>query len=197
MAIGDIYQLVLKGSYLGEPTNNVFHYVTTAVGTGLGAEQLIDGFDPTLMNVIAGAVSNQASFSSLEAVRLVDPTDTYATAPSVTAGTNSSAPGNMPAWDVLAVRFNRAGAGTRYARKRFSGLAKNMTTGNGLDSGYAGFQATAFAAFANSVISSGWSFRYCQVRHPTPLGVNPILNFLITSVVEVDLGHQDSRDPDN
>lgn len=195
MALNDIYKLTLSGQTLGEDNDNVFYYRTEATGSGSGAQNLCNSFEATILPAIFPLLSENATFQLIEAVNLASPTDYYSQVPSPNAGTRDSDGGvnDMPSFLVASVQFNRNGPGTRYSYKRFSGLLKADTLGNDLQSGTAAAWVSACVVFAVAAVFGSWTFRPVQVKHPTPLGVNPVVNFVIGQVLEVELGTQNTR----
>lgn len=121
MAIGQIYKMTLLSNYLGKDGSNVFYYRQTA-GTASGAYDLPDAFRVNVLPKIEDLVSPLVTFTAIQAYAVANLAD-YRDLPLVAAaGTRESDGQPAPRFISAQFKSNRAGPGSRAARKRFWGM---------------------------------------------------------------------------
>jgi hypothetical protein len=119
MSFGDVFKLTLKGTLLGQQTNNVFHYRQT-VGI-LGGSTMVDRFLAEVFPDIKSVLASQATFTAVEWINYNDPSD-FGLTP-ITTGQNGARSGEvLPAFIAWGFNYNRSSRVTRNGSKRFAGV---------------------------------------------------------------------------
>lgn len=193
MAIGDIFEMRLRGNYLGQNTLNVYHYRQTAVGSGGNAGNLIGAFNTIIMPLLADALNEDAHWTDYVAFNIQVPTDYFEFPATITAGDREVADDAAPSWVVATVQYNRFGAGSRYSYKRHSGLLLGDVDGNSLTSSFVSLLTPYAAASDGPISNAGHTFEPVQVKSGYTLGEAPVVNGTIVNYVGIKLGSQDTR----
>ena len=179
---------------------NVFFYRQTVTGSPSDALGLFQAFDEDVLSDFVGCVLDQLDIIRVEVFSPEDPTDFHDGTPTNDQGTRTAAAGNRsPSYLAFGFRSNRAGPGTRASFKRFGGLQEPDIDANSLATGFTTLAAVVAlqAAMAQSITSGGSGGIYVpiQVKHPVPLGLPVVENFLITSWGVAFATSQVSRKP--
>lgn len=128
-SIGDIFQLVMKQTYLGQECLNVFFYRQISENTDpdiTSAQALASAFDQDVCPAIAGIQIEACEFDTLEVINLFDPGDLNSrniTAVSTGAIVATDALNTFHAMEYRTSRVTRA---IRRGFKRFTGMDESM-----------------------------------------------------------------------
>jgi len=182
VAENQVYQLRLYGAYGSASWSNIFHYVQTLQSfAGEQAGYLAAFFETDVLPELAAVQNEQVVDGGIEVVCLPDMED-YAnvTPDTTTAGTVTGQ--GYPATVAMQYKATRPGIGYRSGFKRFVGASESQASGNqwGVSS------ATAYAlatAMEDALTDGDTTFAPVIVAHPTELGVNPAIRYLITEWV--------------
>lgn len=129
MAIGDVYQIRLNGTYGVGNWSNVWYYQQRSGGASdANAEDLWDEFESTVLPPLSLLQSTTILYSLLEVVNMRVTSDFYATV--TTSATGGTVAGSSLAPTVaFQYRQARPAPGTRYGYKRFIGVPESQADG--------------------------------------------------------------------
>lgn len=197
MAIADVYNVRMGGGYLGNAWLNSFWYRCLADGAGVGAEQLLNSFQLSVLQPFAEFANTGVTITTLECVNYGDPLDFDVQSPSETEGLREETSDPAPSFLTASMQFNRQGPGSRYSYKRFCGLYELDINGNALTSTAITLLDDLSDGCRSQQVYGDWIFAPVQVKQPAPgtggLGTNPTVNFTITTTLRVFLGTQNTR----
>jgi len=193
MAINDIYQVVLSGTYLSESWSNVFWFIQQSGPSSLAAANLADSFEFQDLPNIADFMNDSVGIDSLSVINYNDPLDSVLVAPTITDGARTGTSDPAPSFLSGTIRFTRNGPGTRYPYKRFVGLLEEDINGNNLEVATIALLTTIASDLLLNHIFGAYSWRYCQIGGTPSLGTNPTLNFIVGGLSAVRLGTQNTR----
>lgn len=127
MSIGDMYKVVVSGTYLGEEFSNRYYYQQIN-GAG-GAPALCQGIIDQLLPALSLCQSDQMSYLSVEASNFNDLADFIVTpvVPNV-VGTLTGSP--MPSYVAWGFKLERDNRVMRPGSKRLVGVTEPSTDGN-------------------------------------------------------------------
>jgi len=195
MALGNVYQLTLKGNAFTSETVNVFNYVHGIVGSSPSpAAALAAGFDTDILQRIVPLQTDAQFYTSIEVFNYTDPSDfAVIAAAGITndQGTFGSVPA-VPAGVTAGFTYTRSVFGLRSGSKRFSSMPESEIGNYSVTSAYkAILDTTALWLFAN-VDDLGDEFNPIVVHGPRVPGTLP--SFYIPVNVSFSLiGRQSSR----
>jgi len=211
-SVGDIFQVKVTGSLLGQLVNNVFWYRLSQADTvNTSFEQdLYDLFGSLGWSVLMEGIHTAYQNDSIEVINWSN-IDEY------TIGTSTSFDGQYASGEVsqsftsLTFKSNKGNPGQRRSYKRIAGLPEQSLNGNTI-SDTTTPSYTPFAAFLPVELQyqAGQLFTPVQVKHSQttapytpknpytmpPLGSgNPVVNRVLTGVWTYQIGTQNSRKP--
>ena len=197
MAVGDIYVVKQKASYLAQQILNVYYFEQTTEVGDTDAFALWEAFDNDILTNLVPLVSDNYFVTSVEVFQIAEPEDFFEQAPTTNQGLRVIAVNDlMPSYVAFRYRSNRAGAGSRRSYKRFAGIGDADVNANGLSGTFLGLPNISLLADAlGSAISAGAQSVYTpiQVKSGWVLGFAPIKNFVITNFELPVLTSQVSR----
>lgn len=129
MAIGDIWELTLRGTFLSQEVLNVFNYrETVALGGDAAPEDIGAWFWDTFSNEILNAISSSVTFTQVDIFQVTGGTGigTYA----ITGGAGLAPGEPLPSSTAYGFRYNRASSDSRHGYKRFPGVVEGAVNGN-------------------------------------------------------------------
>jgi len=185
MASGDVYKLDLLSTWDGEVAmRNTFYYALSNAVSGV-SQRCFEGFEEDVLPKLKALAPTHITFDKIDVVCLKTPTDFYSEILVGQVGTRTQDPAGLKAPSFLALQFvgNRAGPGTRNARKRFAFLYEADFDGNEIEASLLGSTAVTQlqTAMQGAISFATITFNPVVCAHPTPLGVQPIVRFPITS----------------
>lgn len=197
--INDIYVLKHQTQYLGQfMLNQYFYQQLTDDGDG-DAFGLWEAFNDDILSVWRDTISDEVTTLNVEVFQIADGSDFFSLMPADRDGTRDiTAAALMPSSVAFSYRSNRAGAGTRRSRKRYSGMGEADLQGNVLSTAFEDLtavidlgvalggtvQAPADSIYKPIQVASGWA-----VNNP------PTKRFDITAFEAAVLSTQNSRKP--
>lgn len=125
------FQLVVTGTYLGAQWNSVYHYRKTTAHAALDAANLRQAFQDDVWNVIRGMLNDGVVCTNMRAINLVDLTDYWEGAPTLTTGVIAST-SRGPRFEAFSFRYNRTSRLGRNGYKRFPGVSEELVNETGL-----------------------------------------------------------------
>lgn len=195
-AVGDIFQLTVRGSYLGVATYNVFHYKLISTGTTPSVSvphELVDQFDEQVVPKWMALLTEEWISNQQRCIGLREGTE-YLDAAGFVGGLATTDPDeNEPTFVTLTYRYLRTSVLQRYGYKRFSGIHQQDIAGNTIDVG-AVDASDELAAELQATLTSdaNWIFRPFVASRPINLGSNPS-GYEVFNVVFNGVGTQNSR----
>lgn len=174
--VGDIYQLTLFASFLGQAITNVFHYRLLEVGSGAGgADNLGASFADNILDDLIPLQSESLGYTGLVCMNLHNLSDFVETPLTLEGLLEIADDNNAPSYVALVYRYGRTAAGQRYGYKRFSGLVESQISGNAFTGNVtdANDLATALIGNQGGVLYDGWSFKPFIASRPIVYGDNP------------------------
>lgn len=195
--VGDVLQLNLVSTYLGQTLNNIFHFQITQVGSVVNASTALGtGFGDNVLDDIRAITSDQITYNHADIVNIRDVSDfaqdDYSVTGSLTGGTTL----DLPSYIGLGFRYNRVGPGQRHGYKRFGGLIESQVSGNS----YAGNPtlaadlATALIYNQGSDTYNSWRWSPFVASRPIVFGATPSGYVPVTSLFQ-GVTTQNSRKP--
>lgn len=176
MASGDIHQLTVTGTYLGQAiVNRWFYQQVSGDIPSIGTEvELVNEFQSAVLEVLMNAMSEEYSISLIEGVGLRDPGTFNYTAPIAIDGDLTMLGAPQPAFMAVAFRFQRLAPGQRYGYKRFPAPPGDFIDGNNTIAAYQSTYADPLAAAMAATLSpAGLTFVPFVASRPITLGANP------------------------
>lgn len=176
MASGDIHQLTVTGSYLGQTVvNRWFYRQNSADIGGVGTEvELVQEFQTEVLEVLMNAMSDEYSISLIEGVGLRDPGTFNYTAPIAIDGDLTMLGAPSPAFLAIALRFQRVAPGQRYGYKRFPAPPGDFIDGNSTIPTYQSTYGDPLASAMSATLTpAGLSFSPFVASRPILFGANP------------------------
>lgn len=199
MAIGDVYEIRLRGEYLGQVVLNVFHYrssgsndITEPIATVAAAMGSI------LVTAIADVQNEAFQWLDAYAKKLVEGGD-ESTFP-FSGGVPGSVTGEgLPPHDCWAFRYNRSLTTTRHGQKRFAGVSEGQHE-NGVATTSVLTDLSALADVLERDITSADGFGTGEILRPViyskflngELRETPVVN-PVSSVQYVRISTQNTR----
>lgn len=161
---GDIFQVVMQQSYLGQTCLNAFYYRQTSENTDPdieSAEALAPAFDLNITPAIADLQVDAVQFETLETINLFNPADLNSrNITTVTEGAITAIDA-LPSYVASEFRTSRVTRAIRRGFKRFTGLDESMMT--------VGVLAPAYLAAAGA-LSVALSMNIQRLNEPlTPI----------------------------
>lgn len=127
MALGDRYELIMRGTVLGEPQRNVLHFEQFAGGGG--AAELAAEFDEEIKPLWQPVFTDQATVTELEVINLDNSTD-FATLPVTWVGSGGTgAASTVVPWVCWTFKKVRTDRSFRNGFIRWSGLNETAIQG--------------------------------------------------------------------
>lgn len=127
MAVSDIYQITLNGTFLGQDINNVFFYEQVDPAdpeAGIAEGLALEWRDTVFLGsgfLVGGNISTGMVYNRIRVINLFNDADFYElNFPSGTAGTNAGEV--LPPYAAYSFRSRWLGTGVRRAMKRFAGM---------------------------------------------------------------------------
>lgn len=122
MSIGDVYHLLLKGSLLGRPTINSFHYKQTA-GAGSSAAEVSGDFLASILASLVSVVNVAVVWTEVDVYNLMQPADFDELVMSTPyPGTRSG--DCLPPFATWSFKYPRTILGLRAGRKGIAGVSE-------------------------------------------------------------------------
>lgn len=173
--VGDVFQLTLKASYLGQSISNVFfYYMSVATSSNPYAAALANLFVDEVLSSIAAFQSDQLVYSEIYCVNVGTPLDMVVLPLSETGAIDAELDTLLPSYIAAKFRFTRSGAGQRYGYKRFAGLNDTLVNGNIASAAMTAFGLTCASNLDDPLIGgSGTTLNPFVASRPITLGVIP------------------------
>jgi len=173
--VGDVFQLTLKASYLGQNISNVFfYYMSIATSSNPYAAALANLFADEVLPSIIDFQSDELVYSEIYCVNVGTPLD-MVVLPLATSGSIAADPDTLlPSYVAAKFRFTRSGAGQRYGYKRFAGLNDALVNGNAPSSSMTTLGNTCAANLDDPLVGgSGTTLNPFVASRPIILGTIP------------------------
>lgn len=193
MAIGDVYEVVIKGHHDGQETNNVLHFKAKATDT---EEQLADLILDCVTDSLLAAVSSEWTFRGVYAKRVYPTTSVEA------IQNGDEAPGTggagLPPTDaaVISLRTGHSGR-SGHGRMYIPAIPEASQVGGTLESAamvaLASFITCLAANFIDGSEAFDWGVVSRKEKAATPGTVANWFFPLTSAVVNPDLGTMRSR----
>jgi len=187
MASGDVYKLDLLSTWTIDqvvPMRNTFFYQLVNAVSGV-AQRCFEAFEEDVLPELIALAPIHVTFDRIDVVNVGTPTDFYTDFIGGVAGDRETDPASTgsPSWLCVQLVGNRAGPGTRNARKRFSFLYEGDVIGNQTT---VAFDLLAELSALETALEGGIAFASIAfnpvvVAHPVTLGTAPTVRFPITS----------------
>lgn len=180
MAISDVYQIRLNGTY-GSPTwSNVWWYLQTAgLDTPNNAEELALEFNDRVIPPLAELQGVAAVYTDLTVINYRNPEDYFVRTDFSSDGGQISGDG-LPSGVAFQYRFARPRPGTRNGYKRFIGVPESIAAGNTWVPDAADAYLLA-ARMTETQEGSLGSWVPVIVGGDKELGVNPAIRYQVTT----------------
>lgn len=131
MAIGEIYQMTTFYDNDDSEAQNVFTYEHVAGTDANPAEGLVDGWFNLVWPVLREAINSLCILTHIEAVNIMDPTDSDVRTGIGSAGLITVTASSQGAtFDSFGVRYEKAYPSAPNGYKRFPGVAESLTSRN-------------------------------------------------------------------
>lgn len=196
MAYQDVYQIKLKGTYLGREILNVFNYHWDVGNIAGNALTWNATFQSDVIPFILPLVNDLLTFTEVEVINWRDPSDFDVQAISEVGEIDTTSDNPLAAWLTLLFRYNRIHPGQNHGFKRFAGGVESQFNGDSFTGNTTDRDALILALESPLTASSGRSahpFIVDTTTTPPPaLGANPS-GYVPTSVAFRGLGTQKSR----
>lgn len=195
--VGDIAQIKLAGSYLGQDVYNVFHYYCEGASTDPKESQhIIDAFDDSVLFDLMPLLQSAYSVVSVECYNIRLPSDFDVRAGILLTNNVGSATGApAPSWLTYTFKYDRVAVGQRHGYKRFAGVTEDYINGNEITgSGITKSGVLANTLDAGLVTATGGAFVPFIAKRPIVLGTNPA-GYRSGGVIFNSIGSQNSRKP--
>lgn len=129
MAIGDIWELTLRGSLFSQEILNVFHYEeTTGLGVDVDGSDVASWFWDTCGDALKTLVSSQVTYSQVDALQVTGGVGIGSFV--ISSGAGGGAGDCLPSFIAYSFRYNRASQASRHGYKRFAGVLEGVGSGN-------------------------------------------------------------------
>lgn len=181
MTIGDVIQVKVSGTYLGEAWNNVFYYLQ-AGGGAAAAGACLNLFEAQVMDNVVDMMLDTSDVTYLTAVNGMNNADQYERLPNAgysVGELDAAVLGEAPSNVAVGFRSNRNGIGTRYSYKRFAGVPLSWLSANGWDASSDTLRAAMAVALGGTLTGSGYTFQPVQVTGGFTLGTAPTYTFVL------------------
>lgn len=187
MAVGDIYKLDLLSTWdLTIKMRNTFFYSLNNPVSGV-AERCFEAFEEDILAELVSLAPTHVTFDQIDVVCVRTPTDYFSQLLVGVVGDRVTDPVSEKSPSFLTCQFvgNRAGPGTRNARKRFSFLYEGDVNGNFLTAAFQSLSEVTDVetAMAQNISFASIVFSPVVVAHPIELGIAPVVKFPITSYI--------------
>lgn len=193
MALNDVYQIKLTGTYQGITWNNVWWYRQLA-GAATTATALGPAWQTGVHANLAAFQNDEVDYTQLSVINYRLPSDSILSTPTITAGARAGTSNPAPTFLSASIRWNRNGPGTRYSYTRLVGLLEEDFSANALEAAAVALLTTAANSMTNTLISGANQWQRVQVGGNPTLGVNPTVNFALTTPgLAYRLGTQNTR----
>lgn len=199
MAIGDIWEFTLRGTYLSQEVLNVFHYrETTAIGNDVAPEDMAAWLWDNLHDDLTGLLSTSLTFNAIDVFQVTGGTGigTFV----ITDGQGQAGLDPMPSSVAFGFRYNRASSSSRHGYKRFAGVGEGEVNGNTLVGTYTA-QVNALASALEMDLFDSTSTLDGRLE---PIILSRVVNgqvrpvpiaFPISSIVFAGISTQNTRKP--
>lgn len=162
---GDIYQIVVSGTYLGQHTQNVYMYRIEDVPTATAAEGLATEWESDVFAYVNNILPAQHVTTTILVKNLFDPADIYEGVINVTGGLGCTGPAaNVPSNLAQYARFIRDNARVDNGAKYFVGPCEANVSGNDIIGMDAAYTAAAAALIDTLVAAVTDTFRPVLVK---------------------------------
>lgn len=193
MAINDVYQVRLQGTYQGVSWANVWYFVQQA-GAANSATNLATRFQTQDLDPISDFQNSTVNYTDLSVINYRNPLDSVLVVPTITAGQRVGTSNPAPTFLAGGIRFYRNGPGTRYPYKRLVGLLEEDFNANALEPAAVALLVAAGTAMVLNHVQGADTWRYVQITGTPVLGVNPTIKFIVPGFVPtVYLATQNTR----
>lgn len=194
--VGDIYQAVASGVYLGQAVTNVYWYkLIVNNGSPARAGVLSNRIADTLLPQVAAIQNDQMLWTGVNVINYRDPADSFLESVNVSGVLPTANNVALPSYMALAFRYQRVASGQRYGYKRFCGLNEGQVDGNTVTINQALLDDVRGMLARNlTSANSDTQFKPVVVKRPVTLGANPI-SYEPSSVRFNGLTTQNTRKP--
>lgn len=145
-----IYKLILTGAYLGETFQNVFHYQSVPLTSGLESS-LATAFDNSVMPSIAPIISASAGFTSIEVEELGSINKPIVITPTLSNGSLAGVP--QPGSLCSSLKIVGQTRETRDGFKRFVGVTEEVVDSNDFTAAFDTLLANLAGVLAGTLIN--------------------------------------------
>lgn len=174
-AVGDIYQLVAKCTYLEQECVNVYHYQLLEHGAGVGgSDDLNQDWSDQILPAVAAVQVDSVNWFELYTVNLNDPADFHLFALDYDGLIAATADKLLPAFVAFGFRYIRSNWESRDGSKRYVGVSQDVVTGNTYVGDTEDMDNIAAQSLENRM-SNGWVFKPVIARRPIAYGENPVV----------------------
>lgn len=199
MAVGEFYVVKQFTTYLGQNMLNQYFYEQVGESGETDAKGLWLAFDDDIMSTWSGTIGTGVDCPNVEVFQIAEGSDFHSEQPTNNQGTRVIVgAATLPSSVAFSYRSNRAGAGTRRSRKRFSGMDETDITGNALTALFLAITAVGdMATKLGAVIQQGANSNYkpIQIAAGWAVGFPPTKNFDVPTWDTAVLSTQNSRKP--
>lgn len=193
MAIGDVYEITLEGTYLLQRTINVFHYVRDGISGAPDPDLFADAFVAMFNGPVSDAIASGTGWDTLR-IKDVNPSGFEFVRLGLGLSGGFSAGDLMPPFVALSFLYQRNNRTTFHGHKRFAGVGE-AGQNNGLPtSSLNTLAATAAAALLSTLTASGLDYLPCiysKVLNGVPRST-PVVN-LVKDVIFKGITTQNTR----
>lgn len=167
MALGDIYEVIARGTYFAQQILNVFHYsVTVDPGSTSSALSIANALNSNILSPCTLVQSDQYAWTDVQAKNLMNVADFGdVSAPNVGAVSGDA----MPSFVGWGFQLNRQLSISKNGRKTFSGVPESLVTNGDADPSAAVPLANIAVAIGQAIIVSGVHYAPIIWRRPDAL----------------------------
>lgn len=193
-ALGDVYQVLLEGSYGANTWSNVFWYKNTQYFGAGGADVLGQLFVANVLDKLCELQHTTTLYSRVQVIDYGDPSEFAEDAtPAIPAGLLTG--DTSPAFVAFSYRLQRQQPGQRHGYKRFIGAPDADVVGNTWAPNATNQAALATALALELDDGVDWRFAPCVVKHSDvifpdyeiTLGLNPNVKYIVTAATPLSV----------
>jgi len=192
MAVGDIYNIVVEGTYLNQQTINSFHYVRDGVVGEPDPDDLADAFMAMLSGDLPSILSTAFQFTTL---RIKDVNPSGFEFVRLGLGLYGDAGGDsMPPFVAYGYLYQRLHRSTFHGHKRFAGVPESAQAAGVVTGGFVAGVALAATNLISTLTATLLDYKPCiysTILNGVPR-TTPVVN-LVKAVVFSSIATQNSR----
>lgn len=198
MAIGDIWELTLRGTYQGQEILNVFGYVeTVALGGDVAGADVAKWLWDTIGTDLLAMTVDGVEYGQVDALQVTGGVaiGSY----TIASGSGDRTVEGLPSFATFSFRYNRASQASRHGYKRFAGVSEDWVSGN--TNSFPSVQTNALIAALESDIFDSSSvldgrLEPCIISRVVNGQERPVpLAFPVSSIVFIGVTTQNTRKP--